>query len=69
MAYTLRVVVWMKKHALNKISVVMDMRGFKVVPCTSENKMMKNANDKKKIKRTQYTKKHMQLDDETNQAY
>jgi len=45
MAYTLRVVVWMKKHALNKISFVMDMRGFKVVPCTIENKMMKNANE------------------------
>jgi len=31
MAYTLRVVVWMKKHAVNKISVVVDRREFKVV--------------------------------------
>jgi len=31
MACTLRVVVWMRKHKVNKISVVMDMREFKVV--------------------------------------
>jgi len=32
----LRIVVWIKKHAVNKISVVVDMREFKVVGSGSQ---------------------------------
>ena len=32
----LRIVVWIKKHAVNKISVVVDIKEFKVVGSRSQ---------------------------------